>query len=64
MTNTWITGSSRILLPSCPFPGRTVSRPVQKEDMIRKDNLLNALGNLISGLATFHSGDTVSEAGS
>lgn len=63
MINTWITGFSRILLPSCPFPGRTASRPAQKEDTIRKDNLLKALSNLLSGLTTFHSGDTVLGAG-
>lgn len=59
MIHTWITGSSRILLLLHPFAGRTVSTPAHKEDAIRKENLLNALSNLFSGCATFHSRATV-----
>lgn len=40
MIITWTTGSGRILLLIHSFLGRTESRPAQKEDTFRKENLL------------------------
>jgi len=54
--NKWTVGSSGILggnpLPIPPLPTQIASRPAQKEDISREEDLLDALSNLFSGLTT------------
>ena len=39
-------------LPIPPLPTQIASRPAQKEDISREEDLLDALSNLFSGLPT------------
>lgn len=48
------------LLPIHPFPGRTASRPAQKEDTNHEGRkLFNVLSSQFAASGTFPSGDTV-----